>query len=176
MTVSFASVVTSKALSISYEGPLTWKDGQFLSDQWSAWLASKSTFFQNLRKFCVLDPAAARGCQRNLCSIFPGSEVNRPRSPDLRVLQIRPPLLSPSASSPRGSRTRDLQLTNRDEEMLSDSEADYDAFDNASERVSKKLLSPNFRFFRIYATYMLLVLLLFVFFMPIRVGFFPRGR
>lgn len=60
--------------------------------------------------------------------------------------------------------------------MLSDSEADCDAFDSASERASKKLLSPNFRFFRIYATYMLFVLLLFVFFMPIRVGFFPRGR
>lgn len=60
--------------------------------------------------------------------------------------------------------------------MLADSEADYDAFDNASERASKKLLSPNFRFFRIYATFMLLALLLFVFFMPIRVGFFPRGR
>jgi len=58
--------------------------------------------------------------------------------------------------------------------MLSDSEADYDAFDDHSERAHKKLLSPNFRFFRWYTTYMLLVLLAFVFYMPIRIAFFPR--
>lgn len=58
--------------------------------------------------------------------------------------------------------------------MLSDSEADYDAFDDHSERVRKKLLSPNFRFSRWYATFMLLVLLCFVFYLPVRVAFFPR--
>lgn len=60
--------------------------------------------------------------------------------------------------------------------MLSDSEADYDAFDSPSERISKKLLSPNFSFFRRYATFMLVVLLIYVFYMPVRVGFFPRER
>lgn len=58
--------------------------------------------------------------------------------------------------------------------MLSDSEADYDAFDDHSERVSRKLLSPNFRFSRWYATFMLVVLLFFVFYLSVRVAFFPR--
>lgn len=58
--------------------------------------------------------------------------------------------------------------------MLSDSEADYDAFDDNSERAHKKLLSPNFRLFRWYTTYMLVVLLAFVFYLPIRIAFFPR--
>lgn len=57
--------------------------------------------------------------------------------------------------------------------MLSDSEADYDAFDDDSERLHKKLLSPNFHFFRWYTTYMLVVLLVFVFYMPVRIAFFP---
>lgn len=57
--------------------------------------------------------------------------------------------------------------------MLSDSEADYDAFDDNSERVNKKLFSPNFRFFRWYATFSLIALLCFVFYMPIRIAFFP---
>lgn len=60
--------------------------------------------------------------------------------------------------------------------MLSDSEADYDAFDNNSERVGKKLFSPNFRFLRWYATFMLVALLSFVFYMPIRIAFFPAER
>lgn len=60
--------------------------------------------------------------------------------------------------------------------MLSDSEADYDAYDNLSERAHNKLLSPNFIFFRWYATFMLFMLLIFVFYMPVRVAFFPRER
>lgn len=60
--------------------------------------------------------------------------------------------------------------------MLSDSEADYDAYDNLSERAQNKLLSPNFLFFRWYATFMLFMLLIFVFYMPVRVAFFPRER
>lgn len=60
--------------------------------------------------------------------------------------------------------------------MLSDSEADCDAFDSASERLSKRLLSPNFRFFRSYVTFMLMGLLVYVFYMPVRIGFFPRER
>lgn len=69
-----------------------------------------------------------------------------------------------------------LQLTEDDEAMLSDSEADYDAYDNLSERAHNKLMSPNFIFFRWYATFMLFMLLIFVFYMPVRVAFFPRER
>lgn len=58
--------------------------------------------------------------------------------------------------------------------MLSDSEADYDAFDSPWERANSRLLSPNIRFFKYYATYMLFALLIFTFYMPIRVAFFPR--
>ncbi|CBN78925.1 hypothetical protein Esi_0155_0068 [Ectocarpus siliculosus] len=68
------------------------------------------------------------------------------------------------------------KLTEADEAMLSDSEADYDAFDNNSERVDKKLFSPNFRFLRWYATFMLVALLTFVFYNPIRIAFFPSER
>ncbi|CAM9965117.1 unnamed protein product, partial [Ectocarpus fasciculatus] len=68
------------------------------------------------------------------------------------------------------------KLTEADEAMLSDSEADYDAFDNNSERVVKKLFSPNFRFLRWHATFMLVALLAFVFYMPIRIAFFPAER
>ena len=68
------------------------------------------------------------------------------------------------------------KVTEEDEAMLSDSEADYDAYDNLSERAQNKLMSPNFRFFRWYSTFMLLTLLIFVFYLPLRVAFFPRER
>lgn len=60
--------------------------------------------------------------------------------------------------------------------MLSDSEADYDAFDSPSERADKRLFSPNFWVRRIYPIYMLLMLFVFVFYMPYRVAFHPRER
>lgn len=60
--------------------------------------------------------------------------------------------------------------------MLSDSEADYNAHDNLSERAHSKLLLPNFPFFRWYATFMLFTLLIFVFYVPVRVAFFPGER
>lgn len=60
--------------------------------------------------------------------------------------------------------------------MLSDSEADYDAFDSPSERADKRLFSPNFWVRRIYPIYMLLMLFIFVFYMPYRVAFHPRER
>lgn len=68
------------------------------------------------------------------------------------------------------------QLTEEDEAMLSASEDDYDAFDSPSERASKRLFSPNFRFHRWHATFMLIALLVFVFYMPFRVAFHPRER
>ncbi|CAM9246666.1 unnamed protein product, partial [Sphacelaria rigidula] len=66
------------------------------------------------------------------------------------------------------------KLTEADEVLLDGSEADYDAFDDKSERAEKRLFSPNVRFHRWHATFMLIVLFIFVFYMPFRVAFFPR--
>lgn len=66
------------------------------------------------------------------------------------------------------------QLDRDDEAVLSDSEADYD--DSPDERAVKRLFSPKHRLRRVYSNVMLLLLLVFVFYMPFRVAFHPRDR